>query len=84
GVAANQPSAGSANLQRGWTQLNRIVPLKEALEAPEKAILIQALEATRGNRKRAAEELDINRTTLFNKMRKYGLMDRDFSGETAH
>ena len=29
-----------------------------------------------GNRQETAKALDINRTTLFNKMRKYGLLER--------
>ena len=33
---------------------------------------------TIGNRQRTAEMLDINRTTLFNKMKKYGLMNVTF------
>lgn len=72
-------TAGEApNLQLGLDRLRAIVPLKQALEGPERAILIHALKATGGNRKQAAEELGINRTTLFNKMRKHGLMDREF------
>ena len=66
------------NLQLGLSHLRTIVPLKQALQGPEKEILIHALNATHGNRKQAAEELGINRTTLFNKMRKHGLMDREF------
>ncbi|MDF1836385.1 MAG: sigma-54 dependent transcriptional regulator [Planctomycetota bacterium] len=73
GMQASEP-----NLQLGMDRLRAIIPLKTALEGPEKAILIHALEATQGNRKQAAEELGINRTTLFNKMRKHGLMDREF------
>ena len=36
-----------------------------------------------GNRNATARMLEINRTTLFNKMKKYGLMDEDFSREAA-
>ncbi len=49
-------------------------PLKKALEEPERRIIVRALEANGGNRKATAEMLDINRTTLFNKMRKYDLL----------
>jgi two-component system response regulator HydG len=51
-----------------------IRPLKEALEEPEKRIIIQALQALNGNRKETARLLDINRTTLYKKMKKYGLL----------
>jgi two-component system response regulator HydG len=52
----------------------RIHRLKEALEEPEKRIIIEALRAFNGNRQDAARALDINRTTLYKKMRKYGLI----------
>ena len=52
----------------------RIRPLKEALEEPEKQIIIAALEALGWNRQETAKVLDINRTTLYKKMKKYGLL----------
>jgi two-component system response regulator AtoC len=55
-----------------------MLPLKVALEGPEREILLSALIQSHGCRKSTAEVLDINRTTLFNKMRKYGLMDLNF------
>lgn len=47
--------------------------LKKALEGPERAILRTALEANGWNRKNTAIALDINRTTLYKKMKRYGL-----------
>ncbi|CAN5786682.1 sigma-54 dependent transcriptional regulator [soil metagenome] len=52
-----------------------IRPLKEALEEPEKRIILQALEALNWNRQETARVLDINRTTLYKKMKKYSLLD---------
>jgi DNA-binding NtrC family response regulator len=52
-----------------------IVPLKKALEGPEKEIISATLASVNWNRQRAARLLNINRTTLFNKMRKYGLLE---------
>jgi DNA-binding NtrC family response regulator len=49
-------------------------PLKEALEEPEKQIIIQTLQALNWNRQETARVLDINRTTLYKKMKKYGLL----------
>jgi two-component system response regulator HydG len=49
-------------------------PLKEALEEPEKQIIMQALQALNWNRQETARVLDINRTTLYKKMKKYGLL----------
>lgn len=50
-------------------------PLKEALEGPERSIIERALEWNGGNRTRTAEMLSIDRSTLFNKMKKYNLLD---------
>lgn len=60
------PSASPAN--------PAILPLKEALEGPEKQLILQALEALDWNRQETARVLDINRTTLYKKMKKYGLL----------
>ncbi|MBM3989640.1 MAG: sigma-54-dependent Fis family transcriptional regulator [Planctomycetes bacterium] len=49
--------------------------LKRALEEPERELVRRALEACDGRRARAAALLGINRATLFNKMRKHGLLD---------
>jgi DNA-binding NtrC family response regulator len=47
--------------------------LKEALAGPEKNLIRQALEANNWNRQATAKALQINRTTLFKKMKQYGL-----------
>ncbi len=47
--------------------------LREALEEPEKRILASALQANGWNRQLTAEQLEINRTTLYKKMKRYGL-----------
>lgn len=51
--------------------------LKKALEGPEKAILTAALEANHWQRQETAKALDINRTTLYKKMKYYGLIDEN-------
>ena len=53
-----------------------IRPLKKALEDPERRIIEHALRTHDGNRQETAKALDINRTTLFNKMRKYDLLEK--------
>jgi len=53
---------------------DRILPLKEALKDPEKRIIERALRANKWNRQKTAQMLQVNRTTLFNKMKKYGLL----------
>ena len=47
--------------------------LKEALAEPERNIIRQALEANQWNRQETAKALQINRTTLFKKMKHYDL-----------
>ena len=53
----------------------RKMSLKDSLAEPEKNIIRQALEANHWNRQETAKELQINRTTLFKKMKHYGLYD---------
>jgi DNA-binding NtrC family response regulator len=52
-----------------------VVDLKTALELPEKRLLEEALAACGGRRQEAARRLGINRSTLFNKLRRHGLSD---------
>ena len=49
--------------------------LREALEGPERQIILQALRANGWNRAATAEALEINRTTLYKKMKRLGLDD---------
>jgi DNA-binding NtrC family response regulator len=49
--------------------------LREALEGPERQIILQALRSHGWNRAATAESLDINRTTLYKKMKRLGLDD---------
>jgi two-component system response regulator HydG len=51
-----------------------ILPLKEALEGPERRLILEALKALNWNRQETARALNINRTTLHKKMKKYGLL----------
>jgi transcriptional regulator with PAS, ATPase and Fis domain len=49
--------------------------LKEALEGPERQIIREVLEANNWNRNATADQLGINRTTLYKKMKRLGLED---------
>ena len=49
--------------------------LKEALEAPERQIILEVLESNGWNRNMTADQLGINRTTLYKKMKRLGLED---------
>lgn len=50
-------------------------PLKQALGAPERQIILDALQANSWNRNATADALGINRTTLYKKMKRLGLRD---------
>jgi len=52
-----------------WTP----TPLAEAMKEPERRILLAALKANGWNRQETARQLDINRTTLYKKIRQYRL-----------
>ncbi|MDZ4688767.1 MAG: helix-turn-helix domain-containing protein, partial [Planctomycetaceae bacterium] len=47
--------------------------LKAALASPEKQLILDALESHGWNRQDTAAALGINRTTLYKKMKKYGI-----------
>jgi two-component system response regulator AtoC len=64
-------SAGASMLAADITM--SAMPLAVALEAPERQIIEAALKRNAWNRQLTAAELDINRTTLYKKMRKYRL-----------
>jgi len=53
----------------------KLTSLREALVEPEKNIIRQALEANHWNRQETAKALQVNRTTLFKKMKQYGLYE---------
>ena len=62
----NETPPISATLPRPQT-------LKEALEGPERSIILNVLNGNNWNRNETAEMLGINRTTLYKKMKKLGL-----------
>ena len=69
----HQAQPGTNGAPRPHLQFG-VRPLKEALEDPEKRLIIQALQAFKWNRQETARVLDINRTTLYKKMKKYNLL----------
>jgi DNA-binding NtrC family response regulator len=67
----NAVKQDEAYLQREFEPMS----LKAAMEEPERNIIRRALEANRWNRQKTADMLQINRTTLFKKMKVLGLYD---------
>jgi two-component system response regulator AtoC len=76
---ASAPAAQAVSGAGGDAEAG-VLPLKRALEEPEKRIIQRALALNDGNRQRTARMLGVNRTTLFNKMRKYRLLDAQRAG----
>ena len=58
--------------------------LKQALFGAERTLIHQALRENNGSRNDTARQLGINRTTLFNKMTKFDLMDLDYDSTGPH
>lgn len=56
-----------------WTPIT----LADALREPERKIITRALEANEWNRQKTADQLGINRTTLYKKMKAYRIDGRD-------
>lgn len=59
--------------QRGREEAFEQMGLREAMAEPEKNIIQRALEAHHWNRQETAKALQINRTTLYKKMKQYRL-----------
>lgn len=59
----------------------RLVPLRVAMEGTERQILLEALRSLDWNRQQAAKVLRIDRTTLYKKLKKYGLIAVDGRGD---
>ena len=64
-------TAGASNMT--VVSANTRQTLKEALEGPERQIILQVLRENNWNRNETADQLGINRTTLYKKMKKLGL-----------
>jgi DNA-binding NtrC family response regulator len=59
---------------QNWQQKEyKPMSLKQALAEPEKNLIRQALKANHWSRQETAKALQLNRTTLYKKMRNYGL-----------
>jgi len=53
------------------------MPLKKALQSPERDLIMRALKAYHGSRQATAQALGINRTTLYKKMKRYGIEEEE-------
>lgn len=68
--SSESPRSGERTQAEGdWHPM----PLSEAMKEPERRILLAALESNGWNRGETAKQLDINRTTLYKKIRQHRL-----------
>jgi DNA-binding NtrC family response regulator len=72
-LALRLPSSAEIRLREG-AGLKEVAALAQA-EA-EKSLILRVLSQTRGNKKKSAEILKIDYTTLFEKLKKYGLQTK--------
>ena len=56
-------------------QTGFVIPPHHTLEEIEKLAILQTLERTRGNKRKAASILGVYRPTLYNKLKKYNLIE---------
>src|SRR6056297_415632 len=73
--ASGWPASSSSASGSGLAAASRGVSLREALEEPERQIILDSLRQHQWNRAATAEALEINRTTLYKKMKRLGLDD---------
>jgi two-component system response regulator HydG len=62
-------------VHRRGDEQHPLIPAHLSLEEIEKLAIVQALKVTGGNKSEAAERLGIHRTSLYDKMRRYGITD---------
>lgn len=55
-------------------EIENVASLKDALKEPEKVYILQVMKEVKWNKKKAAKKLGVNRTTLYNKLKKYNLL----------
>ena len=75
-LMARQPVIEAAELNIRTDGTDGGVNLFPETEAEEKLSILKALKANGGHRRKAAETLHIDPSTLYRKMKKYGLLDK--------
>jgi DNA-binding NtrC family response regulator len=61
----------------GQALKNASACLKDALKEPERIYILKVLQEVGWNKKRAANKLGLNRTTLYNKLKRYNLLSQN-------
>ncbi len=68
-ITTQGPAASPVDDDQPWQPM----PLEQALLEPERRILLSALRANAWNRQETARQLNINRTTLYKKIKQFNL-----------
>jgi sigma-54 specific flagellar transcriptional regulator A len=77
-----EPSSSAGGIEPGYDLPPDGMDLNQAVAEMEKKFILQALGVTRGNKKRAAELLDLKRTTLLEKIKRLEIKVQDEDGGT--
>jgi transcriptional regulator of acetoin/glycerol metabolism len=72
------PPSLSSGIERA-----RSTAVPGTLQSLERGRILEALRECKGNKKKAARNLGIHRSTLYAKLRRYGLFDAPAADETA-
>ena len=72
-IGMEQLFVDQRSVDRGNHQRTQGMPLKEALQTPEREFIREALGRANGNRGATARDLGINRATLYKKMKRLAL-----------
>ncbi len=75
-LMAQQPVIEAAELNIRQENTDDEINLFPETEAEEKQSILKALTASGGHRRKAAEMLHVDPSTLYRKMKKYGLLDK--------
>lgn len=81
-VVQNEPNIRIAEMGASGTDVVawQGETLAQAMEIRERQIILEALDANEWNRQQTAEQLGVNRTTLYKKIKAYGLEDLHRAG----
>jgi len=73
-ILVNEDMINPVVMSGGVNIPDNINTLKDFLKCPEKGHILSVLEEVGWNKKKAATMLGVNRTTLYNKLRKYNIV----------